>query len=323
MSYCYINLRYHPYIIYDPWAQGRSLAANTTDLSSSISATDINSQLIYSGIMLENEGKIDGAISFYKNLISNDKLVNFAITQLAYIKNKYSKNEILNYLQGLSAKSKYSLFAAKLVADMYLQNSRFNEAINLYYKIIKNYPDNRQAVNSRFAELFAYLNIKKDNLIAGQLLSVIKSLNLKDDEYLISIALVEHLLNGSNEISLKNNIAKQGINKEAEKDEVINTPKEYSLLGNYPNPFNPTTNIVYNLPRSSLVEITIYNILGNKVRSFNIPSQSAGIQQLTWDGKDLNSNHVSSGTYLYHFKAKSLEGESEVFEKSGKLLILK
>ncbi len=273
--------------------------------------------------MLENEGKIDGAISFYKNLISNDKLVNFAITQLAYIKNKYSKNEILNYLQGLSAKSKYSLFAAKLVADMYLQNSRFNEAINLYYKIIKNYPDNRQAVNSRFAELFAYLNIKKDNLIAGQLLSVIKSLNLKDDEYLISIALVEHLLNGSNEISLKNNIAKQGINKEAEKDEVINTPKEYSLLGNYPNPFNPTTNIVYNLPRSSLVEITIYNILGNKVRSFNIPSQSAGIQQLTWDGKDLNSNHVSSGTYLYHFKAKSLEGESEVFEKSGKLLILK
>lgn len=272
--------------------------------------------------MLENEGKIDDAISYYKNLISNDKLVNFAITQLAYIKNKYSKNEILNYLEDLSTKSKYSLLATKLVADMYIQNNRFNEAINLYDKIIKNYPDNRQAVNSAFAELFAYLNIKKDNLKAGQLLSEIKSLNLKDDEYLISIALVEHLLNGSNEISSKNNIAKHGINKEAEKEEAVNTPREYSLLGNYPNPFNPATTISYTLPVKSEVEITIFNMLGKEIKSFH-SVQPAGAQSVIWNGRDENGNIISSGVYIYRLRAASQEGDRKVFEKSSKLILLK
>ena len=295
----------------------------TNSLAASVPSTNINSQLIYSGIKLEDEGNIDGAISYYKNLISNDKLAGFALTQLACIKNKYSRNDIEPYLENLSSQVKQSSLATKLAADLYLEDNNFDHAMTLYDKVIKGYPKNRQSVNAMFAKLFAYLNIKNDKVEAGQLLDEIKSLNLNDDEYLMNMNFAEYLLNGSSTDNANYNVAKQNLNKTTGKEDAVSIPKEYSLVGNYPNPFNPTTNIVYNLPRNSEVTIIIFDVLGNKVRSFNIAVQSAGKQELTWDGRDANGNTVASGTYLYHFTARSLEGKNEVFEKSGKLLLLR
>ena len=102
-----------------------------------------------------------------------------------------------------------------------------------------------------------------------------------------------------------------------------NLPDEYILNGNYPNPFNPATKISYNLPRTSSVEIEIFDILGKKVKSFTFFSQSAGKQGVIWNGTNSNNQQVASGIYLYHFKAVSLEGKKEVFEKTAKLLLLK
>ncbi|MGB8320363.1 MAG: FG-GAP-like repeat-containing protein [Ignavibacteriaceae bacterium] len=100
-------------------------------------------------------------------------------------------------------------------------------------------------------------------------------------------------------------------------------PNEYSILGNYPNPFNPSTTISYNLPRISKVEIEIFDILGKKIKSFSFSSQSAGRQGVLWNGTNSNNQQVASGIYLYHFKAVSLEGKNEIFEKTAKLLLLK
>ncbi|NOG98239.1 MAG: T9SS type A sorting domain-containing protein [Ignavibacteriae bacterium] len=107
------------------------------------------------------------------------------------------------------------------------------------------------------------------------------------------------------------------------KDGIKNTPNNFQLYQNYPNPFNPRTSITYNLPRASAVTITIFDILGNKIRSISNSSQSAGIQSIVWNGTNNNNSQVASGLYLYHFKAVSLEGKNEIFESTGKLLLLK
>jgi flagellar hook assembly protein FlgD len=73
----------------------------------------------------------------------------------------------------------------------------------------------------------------------------------------------------------------------------------------------------------SSIEVEIYDILGNKIKSFSIPSQSAGLQNIIWNGRNDQNKQVASGIYLYHFKAVSLEGKNEVFEKSAKMLLLK
>ncbi|MBU0558262.1 MAG: T9SS type A sorting domain-containing protein, partial [Bacteroidetes bacterium] len=64
--------------------------------------------------------------------------------------------------------------------------------------------------------------------------------------------------------------------KNASNEETTEIPKTYELLGNYPNPFNPSTTISYALPYSSNVELTIYDITGKVVKVFNENGQSAG-----------------------------------------------
>ncbi|MFH1525419.1 MAG: T9SS type A sorting domain-containing protein, partial [Bacteroidota bacterium] len=63
--------------------------------------------------------------------------------------------------------------------------------------------------------------------------------------------------------------------KNAPNEETTEIPKTYELLGNYPNPFNPSTTIRYALPYSSNVELTIYDITGKVVKVFNENGQSA------------------------------------------------
>ncbi len=93
-------------------------------------------------------------------------------------------------------------------------------------------------------------------------------------------------------------------------------PAEFALYQNYPNPFNPRTTIRYSLPRMSDVEITIYNILGQKVYSTTFKNQPVGTHQFIWDGRNSHGKTVASGMYIYQLKA----GE---FLKNRKMVLLR
>jgi len=69
-------------------------------------------------------------------------------------------------------------------------------------------------------------------------------------------------------------------------------------LHNYPNPFNPSTNISFNLTEPSIVEMTIYNIKGQRIISFGKEHLSAGKHQKLWQGNDDTGSMVSSGLYF-------------------------
>lgn len=78
---------------------------------------------------------------------------------------------------------------------------------------------------------------------------------------------------------------------------------EASLISNYPNPFNPETNIVYNLQQAGNVTIAIFNMKGKKVRTLVDEYQDAGERSVGWNGVDDNSESVSSGIYFCKMKA--------------------
>lgn len=101
------------------------------------------------------------------------------------------------------------------------------------------------------------------------------------------------------------------------------TPEQYQLVGAFPNPFNPSTTVRYVLPRLSTIDVTIFNLLGQKVKHFRVASQPSGIHDLVWDGTNNNNANVASGIYIIRLKATSLEGKAEVFEKSIKVTLLK
>ncbi len=93
-------------------------------------------------------------------------------------------------------------------------------------------------------------------------------------------------------------------------------PGEYELSQNYPNPFNPSTTIEYSIPVRSYVTISIFNTLGQKLRTIVKDSETAGRHAVVWDGKDAYGNAVSSGIYLYQIKAGD-------FAEARKMLLLK
>jgi hypothetical protein len=80
-------------------------------------------------------------------------------------------------------------------------------------------------------------------------------------------------------------------------------PLAFELGQNYPNPFNPSTIIEFSLMDEHGVALTIFDLLGRKVRSLHEGYLEAGAYSLVWDGKNETGNNVPSGTYFYKLTA--------------------
>ena len=79
----------------------------------------------------------------------------------------------------------------------------------------------------------------------------------------------------------------------------ISIPNDFALLQNFPNPFNPTTSITYHLQTSSPTSVTIYDLMGNKVKDLFSGLENPGYKSINWDATDNNGDLVSSGIYFY------------------------
>ena len=88
-------------------------------------------------------------------------------------------------------------------------------------------------------------------------------------------------------------------------------------LTNYPNPFNPETTMVFNLPEAGQVQLDIYNIKGQKVKTLLDCYMSPGRSEMLWNSKDDNGKRVSSGVYFYRLNV------NDKIEKIKKMLLLK
>ncbi|MCB0312252.1 MAG: T9SS type A sorting domain-containing protein, partial [Calditrichaeota bacterium] len=71
------------------------------------------------------------------------------------------------------------------------------------------------------------------------------------------------------------------------------------MFHNYPNPFNPSTVIGYRLSVASRVELSIFDLLGKKVRTLVDERQPAGQYEVRWNGEDADGNALSAGIYFY------------------------
>ncbi len=88
-------------------------------------------------------------------------------------------------------------------------------------------------------------------------------------------------------------------------------PRGYALSQNYPNPFNPTTNINFTVGKLSHIELTVYNILGQKVATLVNQQMPAGTYRITWD-----ASNMSSGLYFYTMKVDN-------YTKTRKMMVIK
>ena len=93
-------------------------------------------------------------------------------------------------------------------------------------------------------------------------------------------------------------------------------PEVFALHNNYPNPFNPVTNIGYDIPELSRVSIDIYNIAGNKVKTLVSKEHQPGRYKVQWNATNESGAPVATGMYIYKIRAKD-------FVSVKKLLLMK
>ncbi len=82
-------------------------------------------------------------------------------------------------------------------------------------------------------------------------------------------------------------------------------PKDFKLLGAYPNPFNSTITIEFYLPKRSKVVAEIYDLLGRRIKTLADEDYSQGEHLLRWDGSNENGFTVSSGIYYLKIGSKN------------------
>ncbi len=288
-------------------------ASNINIESSSVEDFDS----LYIGIDLRHQKKLIEAKDYFISYLSKHPEDQRAYTELYNCEDKQTIKEILTLFKTLPKQA--SKEQGLLLSYLYQKEGDIQSAKKINNALIKKYPNTPLSVRANIENIYILLysennlndavDIFKDVLKEAQLST---STELTDAEYAIESYARIHEKPITDFDALKKALSN-----------AINQNEEFSLLGNYPNPFNPSTTISYNLPRTSNVEIIIYDILGNKVKSFNISSQNAGKQHVVWNGTNSNSQQVASGIYLYHFKAMPLEGKNEIFEKTAKLLLLK
>lgn len=97
-------------------------------------------------------------------------------------------------------------------------------------------------------------------------------------------------------------------------------PTTFDLAQNYPNPFNPATSISFQLPENAEVELSIYNVQGQLVRTLVNGSVNAGQHSFTWNAVDMNGQAVAGGVYIYKLQAI---GESKVTSFTKKMILMK
>ena len=99
-------------------------------------------------------------------------------------------------------------------------------------------------------------------------------------------------------------------------NQIETLPDDFNLMQNHPNPFNPVTTIKYDLPKDELVTITVYDVLGNVVKTLVDINQSSGYKSVQWNATNNQGKPVSAGMYLYSIEVGD-------FRKTKKMVLLK
>ena len=99
-------------------------------------------------------------------------------------------------------------------------------------------------------------------------------------------------------------------------DNEISIPTEFQLHQNFPNPFNPSTTIFYDVSKESNVKVAVFDLLGRNIVTLVDQIEPVGSKSISWDGRDHTGNLVKAGVYIYQI-------ETEGFMQAKKMVLLK
>lgn len=220
----------------------------------------------------------------FKRLIEKDPSSNLngaALTAAVHCFKRIEDYESMkDFLQGIKKESNISGLAKRFMIDYYLEQKDYTTAISIADQLIKETKsDANQTIDALYAKgLILAHELKEFSKAAECFNEIIKSY---PDNPMVDMTRNQLMLLGYE------------ISKEEKEEITVNNKSELSI-GNYPNPFNPSTTISYTLPADGKVQIKIFDVLGREVTTLIDNFISKGAHTVEWNGSD-----YASGIYFY------------------------
>jgi len=250
-----------------------------------------------------NAGNYVAARSTFEQLITDypESLEAAASLQKIYFIENYTDqnyDDLLLYVESIPTVEGSTMHRVKrdLITKTYMQKEEYNIAINLLETVISDPANEIELTDALIDEAYCYVKLIEEGSRALPEICTFKPQNF--DEFLQIVSGLENKLYET---------------EEPIEEEII--PVNVTL-SNYPNPFNPTTTINFSLPEDSDVELSIYNVKGQKVITLTNEFLVKGLHSIEWNGKNNNNKSASSGIYFYKISA----GKSTTMRK---MLLLK
>jgi hypothetical protein len=275
---------------YNPWGPGK-IAASPLVQANGTNEDDATLNLLDEGLNYEQRNDYAGAIEYYKDLIKQGKVSKLVFTALAHSGAEAGRKDVTSYFEDLKrSDNQYQPLVMQLLAGLYTRQGEGEKGAALYDEIISTFANTHEEKMAWFQKFYHALHVKNDSAEASRLLSTIKA-KYSDDDAEGEIALAESLLGSTVE----------GSRIAGKKAEI---PAQIALLDNYPNPFNPTTIINYQLPVMSRISLKVYDLLGREVVTLADGLKEAGYHTATFDG-----SRLSSGVYFTRLTVQPQEGK--------------
>ena len=211
-------------------------------------------------------------------------------------------SEVKVYIDGQDATSTSSNFRNDTIEDANIAD----------YPIMLGIANNSETFSNYegFLANLAIYNVALDNATAKDISD--GSISEADEQvlqqYLTGFWYFETItsVNGTKKImSIKNKNAEHKLIIDATSLDIADNsaiPTEFKLHENYPNPFNPSTNIKFDIPENGLVSLIVYDLMGHKVAELVNTNMNSGFHNVSWNGTDNFGNTVSTGVYIYQLK---------------------
>jgi len=256
------------------------------------------------------------AIEIYKLLIEKfpeSKEAKKAMVKIHHLLRESDEKSQENYFDNLlqkerALKEEYKSTALTLAAHTYIDMDQPIQAVRTFEKVVEEYPDSSYALDALFSLFMLNLNSFMDTSSARAYLEIMKREYPCDDQTLIAQTDMGEKVDWS--VLNSKQLPKP-------RTETIDIPTKFALHNNYPNPFNPITNIRFDLPEATYVTITIYDITGREVVKLVNRNMNPGYRHLIWNARDKYGHNVSSGIYIYQMRT------SAGFNKTKKMMLVR
>ncbi len=262
----------------------------------------------------ENFNSLSSTIEGNNNSDNSKKAIADLGRLYASTKDKSIIDHIKSIKSNKSAENDARPIAMEVLSNIFMLDKNTSESVAVNKELLNDYKDTIHEKNALMNLFFAYYGIK-DYKNAEKSLSRISKEYQLNEEVIFAKSLI-----GIDVNRITGNLNKPFNMNEESQTEILSN--DFRLIGNSPNPFNPETRISYSIPEISNVKISIYDITGKLMKTFETNGQTAGIHNVNWDGTNEQGVKVSSGIYIYRMFANSLESNKNIVQ-SKKMIMLK